>query len=193
MANQKSTRYFQPKHIKKFADRMRHRLTAKELMFLRRLTLANVASFDFQVRIGFYVADFVFPAKMLIIEIDGKSHAARSERDAKRDEWLGRAGFTTWRISNAEAAEWPLNRIAEYERPATGRGYVDAVNWANGRHERATAYRKGKTPSPELKEERREDFYKRLMAKTARVQQAEKDRRQAYADERELRAQLRAR
>ena len=92
MANRQ---YYKPKHIKKFADRMRRRLSAHELMFLRRLTLANIASFDFQVRIGFYIADFVFPSKMLIVELDGPNH--NHEHDNKRDEWLTRAGFTTWR------------------------------------------------------------------------------------------------
>lgn len=193
MAKHKSNKRFAPKHIKQFADRMRQHLSPRELKFLRRLTLANVAPFDFQVRIGFYVADFVFPTKMLIIEIDGPSHDERVEHDEKRDAWLLRAGFTTWRIKNSETANWPLSRITNHERPAEGRGYVDAIKWANAHHDEATARERGKQPPPILADERKEDFYKRLMAKTARVQQAERDRREMYARERELRTSIRSR
>lgn len=180
MANR---RYYRPKHIKKFAKTMGRNLSAHELMFLRRLTLANVASFDFQVRIGFYVADFVFPGKMLIVELDGPNHT--DAHDSKRDEWLARAGFTTWRVKNSEAALWPLNRIADHERPAEGRGYVDALRWANRQHDIATATRTGKArlaAAPDLREERKEDFYRRLIAKTAQCQNAENERREMYTE-----------
>lgn len=188
MANR---RYYKPKHIKRFARQMRHKLTVHELMFLRRLTLANVASFDFQVRVGFYVADFVFPSKMLIIELDGPSHDA--DHDAKRDEWLGQAGFTTWRVTNSEAALWPLGRVAAYERPAEGRGYVDAIRWANKQHDLATAIRRKASPSlsPEMREVWKEKFYRRLIAKTKHVQEEERERKEAYAEERRLRAEKR--
>lgn len=189
MARRNPNRHFRPKHIKKFADRMRHRLTSKELMFLRRLTLGNVADFDFQVRIGFYVADFVFPSKMLIIELDGPNHDP--EHDAKRDAWLALAGFTTWRIPNSEAALWPLSTITKHERPPEGRNYIDAVRWANARHDAATAHASGKTPQPRPKEERREEFYKRLIAKTNQVQEQERKRKEAYAEERRVRAEKR--
>jgi very-short-patch-repair endonuclease len=179
MANR---RYYRPKHIKKFADGMRRKLSAHELMFLRRLTLGNVAPFDFQVRIGFYVADFVFPSKMLIIELDGPHHDP--DKDAKRDEWLGRAGFTTWRIPNSKAALWPLNRIAQYERPTEGRGFVDAVRWANGQHDHAVAIRSRPSPamSLEVREESKEQFYRRLIAKTKQIQDAETERLRSYAN-----------
>lgn len=184
-------KYYKPKHIKKFADRMRRRLSSTELMFLRRLTLGNVAAFDFQVRIGFYVVDFVFPAKMLIIEIDGPNHEA--EHDSKRDEWLATAGFTTWRIKNQEAKLWPLSKIADYQRPEGGRGYVDAISWANGQHDRATSVRTRVSPAmaPTVREERKEEFYKRLVAKTNQVQKAERERRERYAEERRIRDQMR--
>ena len=179
MANR---RYYRPKHIKKFADQMRRSLSSHELMFLRRLTLGNVAPFDFQVRVGFYVADFIFPSKMLIIELDGPNH--NRAKDEKRDEWLSRAGFTTWRIPNSKAALWPLNRITEYQRPDEGRGYVDALRWANGQHDRAVAVRSRPSPamSLEVKEECKEEFYRRLIAKTKRIQDAESERISSYAN-----------
>lgn len=183
--------YYRPKHIKKFADRMRRHLSSTELMFLRRLTLGNVSSFDFQVRIGFYVADFVFPSKMLIIELDGPSHDA--DHDAKRDEWLGQAGFTIWRVTNSEAALWPLGRVTAYERPAEGRGYVDAIRWANKQHDLATAIRRKPSPSlsPEMREAWKEKFYRQLIAKTKHVQEEEQQRKESYAEERRLRAEKR--
>ncbi len=178
MANR---RYNKPKHVRKFADKMRRRPVEHELMFLRRLALANVASFDYQVRMGFYVADFVFPTKMLIIELDGKTHDA--EYDARRDGFLGRAGFTVWRIPNSKAALWPLSKIADYQRPDEGRNYIDAIRWANRQHDLATAVRKGKTPPPVPKgEDRWESYYSRLAAKTEAHHKREQKRLDSFKD-----------
>lgn len=178
MANR---RYYKPKHVQKFADNMRRRPVKHELMFLRRLALANIASFDYQVRVGFYVADFVFPTKMLIVELDGPTHDA--EHDAKRDAFLADAGFTIWRIPNSKAALWPLSRIADHQRPSDGRNYIDALRWANRQHGAATATRKGKTPAPTPKgEDREEEFYRRLIAKTTAANEREKERLAQYKD-----------
>lgn len=183
-------RPIKPKHVTKFANRMRHKLSQKEMMFLRRLTLANVASFDFQIRIGFYIADFVFPAKMLILELDGPEHDA--EHDAKRDRFLQTAGFIVWRIPNSEAALWPLSRITDYQRPLEGRGYVDAIHWANKKHSDSAVRNRGKRSptSKQSREESKEKFYARLATVTAKHQQAERDRREMYAQEREGRIQI---
>ncbi len=115
MANR---RYNKPKHVRKFADKMRRRPVAHELMFLRRLTLANIASFDYQVRVGYYIADFVFPNKMLIIELDGPQHDAAY--DTRRDAFLAQAGFIVWRIPNGKGGA--LAAYKDRRLSKTGRG-----------------------------------------------------------------------
>jgi very-short-patch-repair endonuclease len=60
--------------MEKFGRALSQRLTRHEVLFMRRLTLNGRIQFDFQVRIGPYFADFVFPDRMLIIEIDGATH-----------------------------------------------------------------------------------------------------------------------
>lgn len=116
--------------IDHFAAQLSKSLTPFEMAFLRRLTMANVTSFDFQVAIGFYIVDFVFPIKMLVIELDGACHKGREDYDRMRDEFLTRAGFTVWRVPNDEAASFPLGRIREFERPLTSRPYAEALLWA---------------------------------------------------------------
>jgi very-short-patch-repair endonuclease len=178
-------RYYKPKHIKKFADRMRHRLSAKELMFLRRLTLGNVAPFDFQVRIGFYVADFVFPTKMLVIELDGPSHLSRGDHDARRDAFLAASGFTVWRIKNDEAALWPLSLISDHHRAVDGPTFENAVRAANRKHEGASTTSRGKPRPPLTASERKEHyshFYAPLIAKTEQANRREAERKAVYAD-----------
>jgi Uncharacterized protein conserved in bacteria len=49
-----------------------------------------------------YVADFYCAAASLVIELDGRFHEERKDRDAIRDENLARAGITTIRIPSAE-------------------------------------------------------------------------------------------
>lgn len=114
-----------------YANDLSNRLTVTEVAFLRRLAMGNVGGFDFQVAIGFYIADFVFPSKMLIIEVDGPSHDGRQGYDLRRDGFLNRAGFTVWHVTNSQASTFPLARIREYQRPLTGRPYAEALAWAH--------------------------------------------------------------
>jgi very-short-patch-repair endonuclease len=52
--------------------------------------------------IGFYIVDFVFPKKMLIVEIDGKHHRKGEpyKHDMRRTEFLKSLGFEVSRIPN---------------------------------------------------------------------------------------------
>jgi very-short-patch-repair endonuclease len=54
--------------------------------------------FHRQVPLGRYVADFVAPAVRLVLEVDGGYHAGRRRADARRDEWLRRAGYRVLRV-----------------------------------------------------------------------------------------------
>jgi very-short-patch-repair endonuclease len=54
--------------------------------------------FQRQVPLGRYIADFVAPAAHLVVEVDGGYHAGRRGADARRDEWLRRAGYRVLRV-----------------------------------------------------------------------------------------------
>ena len=47
-------------------------------------------------------ADFAFPSKNLIIELDGTQHRHTKEKDQIRDEYLTRNGWTVIRIPHKE-------------------------------------------------------------------------------------------
>lgn len=173
--------------MKHRANSLRRNLSRTELMFLRRLTMANIASFDFQVQMGFYVADFVFPGKMLIVELDGDSHKQRVEHDTKRDRFLTEAGFTVWRVANRDAQQWNLARVINFQRPTEGRSYAEALKWANTRLHNATKGRPNKRVR--TKEEIKERAVQRMMSKTKKVQDAEQERKEAYRQARELKAE----
>jgi len=49
-----------------------------------------------------FIADFVCFERRLIVEIDGGHHSEQPVRDAKRDEYLKRQGFTVLRLWNSE-------------------------------------------------------------------------------------------
>lgn len=100
--------------MEKFARALSQRLTRHEVIFMRRLTLTGKIQFDFQVRIGPYFADFVFPDRMLIIEVDGSNHRVQKRYDAERDDFMRGLGFTVWRIQNKEVDTWPLMRLLNY-------------------------------------------------------------------------------
>lgn len=58
-----------------------------------------------QVIFGYYILDFVVVEKLLVVEIDGESHAGPSQRayDAKRDKFCQQLGLTVLRIPNGLA------------------------------------------------------------------------------------------
>lgn len=52
--------------------------------------------------IGAYIVDFAARAPMLVIEIDGDSHAAQERYDAARTRFLEEQGYQVIRFTNAE-------------------------------------------------------------------------------------------
>ena len=60
-----------------------------------------------QKNIADYIVDFYCPAAKLILEVDGGQHyeAKGLEKDAARDEYLARLGFTVLRFSDSEVFE----------------------------------------------------------------------------------------
>ncbi len=81
---------------------MRHNLTDTEQILWHRIAGKQLGvAFRRQVPVGRYVADFVAPAAMLIVEVDDRSHELRRTADARRDRNLGRLGYRVLRIPAA--------------------------------------------------------------------------------------------
>jgi very-short-patch-repair endonuclease len=66
------------------------------------------------------VADFPAPEVSLVVEIDGPYHSRRQLADARRDEWLRRAGYRVLRLE-AELVEHELPVAVERIRAELGR------------------------------------------------------------------------
>ena len=91
--------------LKPRARELRNRATEPELRLWRHLRNSQLDGFKFrrQVAIPPFVADFLCPAKALIVEIDGWTHEADS--DHRRDAWLASRGYVTIRFTNADVME----------------------------------------------------------------------------------------
>ncbi len=125
------------------------------------------------------------------VEIDGSSHKGREEHDAARDRFLVAHGFTVWRIPNAHANQWPLKKILECQRPDDS-DYYDAIKRANAKHTDAVTRAKGKKPPQrKSKEEFRERFVNQCVTITNKKQRQERERKEQYVRERQLRDDMR--
>ena len=63
------------------------------------------AKFSRQMPVGPFFADFLCRELGLVVELDGFSHDVTPERDARRDAWMAREGFTVLRFTNADVRE----------------------------------------------------------------------------------------
>jgi very-short-patch-repair endonuclease len=90
------------KVMTRLAQGQRKASVSAETIVWRALRDRRCGNFKFrrQVPIGNYIADFVCFEKRLVVEVDGPSHATRSQHDAARDEWFRSEGFRVLRISN---------------------------------------------------------------------------------------------
>ena len=98
---------------------MRRELTGPELKLwleLRAKRFEN-AKFRRQVVIGHYIADFACRTpKMLIVEVDGDTHAERGAYDAARTRFLEARGYQVIRFNNSDVMtnlDGVMFRIAE--------------------------------------------------------------------------------
>ena len=64
-----------------------------------------------QFTIRGYIADFAFPSRKLLVEVDGSVHRDQAAYDRKRDADLRRAGYRTLRFTNEEVLADPA-RVA---------------------------------------------------------------------------------
>ena len=60
-------------------------------------------SFESQVVFGCYILDFVVLSRLLVVEVDGESHAGKQAYDARRDAFCAKLGLQVLRIPNAWA------------------------------------------------------------------------------------------
>ena len=79
---------------------MRFSLTASEQLLWSRLSGRKLGVvFRRQVPLlGRFIADFLAPARRLVVEVDGAYHVERVRADAARDAVLGRAGYRVLRF-----------------------------------------------------------------------------------------------
>jgi very-short-patch-repair endonuclease len=76
----------------------------KKLWYRLRDRRFENLKFRRQYPIGKYVADFICPDKMLVIELDGGQHAGNNS-DIIRDNWLKAQGYITLRFWNNDIME----------------------------------------------------------------------------------------
>ncbi|NIJ08967.1 very-short-patch-repair endonuclease [Sphingomonas vulcanisoli] len=77
--------------------------TEPEKRLWRSLSNSQLGGFKFrrQTTIDPFIADFLCPAKAVIVEIDGDTHQDIG-RDQRRDAYLGSLGYRVIRFTNAD-------------------------------------------------------------------------------------------
>lgn len=91
------------KQVLHYQKKLKNNPTKAEKIAYETLINNNLlegVDFLFQEVFAYYILDFVFPAKRLIIEIDGQSHTQNKIYDQNRDAFCEKHGFSTIRIPN---------------------------------------------------------------------------------------------
>lgn len=95
---------------KKLADSFRNNPTPSEKR-LREMLEAGGFIFKFQHPLHGYIADFYFPTRCYVVELDGARHDA--DKDAYRDEALRKKGIRTLRIKSSAMFSEPALVLRE--------------------------------------------------------------------------------
>ena len=112
-----------PPHTLRRARELRHPQTPPEAALWSRIRSGQVAGLKFrrQHPLGRFIVDFCCPARRLVVELDGDSHADQAAYDANRTTWLTARGYGVVRFTNREVEQnlgGVLEAIlAECERP----------------------------------------------------------------------------
>jgi very-short-patch-repair endonuclease len=103
-----------------FVKRLRRKMTGPELTLWRELRPLRSTGFIIrrQSQFGIYVVDFVSHRERLVIEVDGVTHDAPSQRahDAERATFIESRGYIVVRFSNDDvlyATTDVVNRIKQ--------------------------------------------------------------------------------
>jgi guanylate kinase len=101
----------------------RHAPTSSEAKLWAALSGGALGvAFRRQVPVGHrYIVDFLAPALKLVVEVDGSVHSKRRAADARRDEYLRRAGFTVVRFT-VEDVVHDIETVLVRLRAAVARG-----------------------------------------------------------------------
>jgi BirA family biotin operon repressor/biotin-[acetyl-CoA-carboxylase] ligase len=90
----------------KRARELRNTATPAERALWHQLSKSQLGvKFSRQMPVGPYFADFLCRERKLIVELDGFSHELRQEHDARRADYLSRAGYRILRFDNLEVHE----------------------------------------------------------------------------------------
>ena len=87
-----------------FARSMRREQTEPEKRLWHQLRAKRFDGTKFRRQnvVGNYIADFYSRAAMLIIEVDGDSHAFQHDYDQIREEYFRKLGFRVIRFTNSD-------------------------------------------------------------------------------------------
>ncbi len=88
----------------KRARAMRSEMTQpeRELWIALRAKRFGGVKFSRQMVIGPYIVDFVARSRMMVIELDGGTHASNEEYDARRTALLEQRGYDVIRFANGD-------------------------------------------------------------------------------------------
>ena len=94
------------------ARRLRRDATDAEAAMWRLLRASQLAGAKFrrQRPIGPYIVDFICLKLDLIIEVDGVSHDARLDADARRERHLAEMGYEVLRFTNSDVL-WDMDAV----------------------------------------------------------------------------------
>lgn len=93
-----------------YVERMRTNPTKHEQIIYDKLKNAGIY-FQFQYIVGYYIADFMLPAKKIIVEVDGFQHESNKEYDTRRDNYLRSRGYTVIRIKNKDVHKFDVSLL----------------------------------------------------------------------------------
>jgi len=87
-----------------YAKQMRSEMTPAEqrLWYALRAKRFDGIKFRRQTVLGSCIVDFASRSQMLVIEVDGDTHAGRERYDAARERALAAMGFRVLRFTNAD-------------------------------------------------------------------------------------------
>ncbi len=103
------------------AREMRRNPTEPEKRLWRNLSNGQLGGLKFrrQEVIGRYIADFMCPARSLIVEVDGDTHD--EAKDKLRDDVLAQFGFLVMRVTNQDVMSNPEGVLTAIGLAAKGR------------------------------------------------------------------------
>ena len=103
------------------AREMRRNPTEPEMRLWRNLSNGQLDGLKFrrQEVIGPFIADFMCPARALIVEVDGDTHD--EAKDRLRDDELAQFGFVVLRVTNPEVMGNPDGVLTAIALAAQGR------------------------------------------------------------------------